>query len=120
MLFSHGLVKLQSYSEKAQSFPDPLGVGSPLSMALAIFAEFFCSILLALGLFTRLAALNLAATMGVAAIIIHADDPFKEKELAVVYFFGFLAFILIGPGRFSLDRFIFRRTAASEEEQDSS
>ena len=51
MLLAHGWPKLAGFSTKAAKFPDPLGVGSEASLVLAIFAEVFCSILLALGLF---------------------------------------------------------------------
>ena len=34
MLFAHGWPKLMSFSQKAAVFPDPLGVGSELSLVL--------------------------------------------------------------------------------------
>jgi putative oxidoreductase len=63
---NHGLDKLLTYSEKAGGFPDPLGVGSQVSLALAIVGEVLCAALLTLGLFGRVAALGLAITMAVA------------------------------------------------------
>lgn len=39
----------------ALAFPDPLGVGSEISLILAIFGEVFCSVLLIFGLLIRLA-----------------------------------------------------------------
>ena len=106
MLCSHGWGKFFSFSEKSASFPDPLGLGSTLSLGLATFAEFFCSILLMLGLFTRFAALNLLITMLVAGLIFHAADPFVKKELALLYAAGFLYFTLVGGNRYSLDEWI--------------
>ena len=53
MLVNHGLGKLQRYEKISTKFPDPLGIGSPLSLILVIFAEVFCSLLVALGLGTR-------------------------------------------------------------------
>ena len=58
MLTGHGWGKLMSFSEMAQDFSDPLGVGSTTSLALAIIGEVLCSALLTLGLFTPLAALG--------------------------------------------------------------
>ena len=49
-------------------------------------------------------------TMLVAALIIHGDDPWAKKELALLYFFPFAALFLTGAGRYSLDAF-FRREA---------
>ncbi len=103
MLFAHGMPKLLGFGDKAAVFPDPLGLGSPLSLALAVFAEVFCAALIALGLFTRLAAVPLVITMLVAAFIIHADDPFRKMEFALVYAIPFLTLAFSGAGRFSLD-----------------
>lgn len=106
MLFAHGLPKLMAYADKADSFPDPIGLGGPLSLALVIFAEFFCSIAVLLGLLTRLALVPLIFNMAVAVFVIHGADPFNVKELAFVYLVVYAALFLNGPGRFSLDYWI--------------
>ena len=106
MLGSHGWEKFASFSEKSASFPDPLGLGSALSLGLATFAEFFCSILLILGLFTRFASFSILITMLVAGLIFHGADPFNEKEMALLYAAGFLYFTIVGGNRFSLDEWI--------------
>ncbi len=109
MLIQHGWGKLMAFGEKSSGFPDPLGVGNTTSMALAVGAEVFASILLILGLLTRLAAIPLLFTMFVAAVIIHAADPFQKKELAILYGLLFLALVVAGGGRFSLDRVLRER-----------
>lgn len=48
MAAGHGWGKMVNFSERADSFPDPLGVGSPVSLAMAVLAEFFASIAIAL------------------------------------------------------------------------
>lgn len=103
MLLGHGLTKLLEFSTKVDTFADPLGVGSGASLALAIFGEVVCSALLVLGLGTRVAAIPLLITMLVAAMIVHADDPWARKELALLYAVPALTLLLTGPGRFSLD-----------------
>jgi putative oxidoreductase len=109
----HGFGKLMSYGEKAASFPDPLGLGGPLTMALAVLAEFFCGIAVALGLATRLALTQLIATMATAALIVHRADPFATKELALAYLVPFVVLFVTGPGRFSLDGWLVRRLGAA-------
>jgi len=99
----HGMAKLSSFSDLSGSFPDPLGVGSAVSLTLAVFAEAFCSVAVALGLFTRLAAVPLAFTMGIAAFVVHAADPWEKKELALLYLAAYLVLLLCGPGRLSVD-----------------
>ncbi len=105
-MLTHGCMKLSSFSEKAEMFPDPIGVGPVFSMMLVIFAEFFCAIFLTLGLITRFAALNLLITMLVAGFIVHSNDPFSKKELALLYAVGFLYFMICGGNKYSLDQWI--------------
>jgi putative oxidoreductase len=103
-IMTHGYPKLMKLLAGGTiKFSDPLGIGATASLSLAVFAEFFCAILLGLGLGTRFAALVLSITMAVAAFIQHANDPFARKELAVVYLLVFLTLLVFGPGRYSLD-----------------
>ncbi len=106
MLAGHGLPKLLGYAETVKVFPDPIGLGAHVALSLAIFAEFFCSVLLILGLGTRLAVIPLMVTMLVAAVVAHGDDPWAKKELAVAYLAAFTTLLITGSGGFGLDRFI--------------
>lgn len=109
MIIEHGWPKLANFSQRAESFPDPLGVGSQLSLTMAVGAEVFASILLILGLFTRAAALPLIITMAVIVFLVQGGNPFAEfrsRELALVFGFFYMMFLLTGPGRFSLDHFL--------------
>lgn len=103
MLLAHGVSKMSNFSQLSKAFPDPLGVGHTLSLVLAGGAEFFCSIAIILGLFTRFASLPLIATMFVAAFIVHSGDPFAKRELALLYFSCYTAIFFMGPGKFSID-----------------
>jgi putative oxidoreductase len=105
MAFSHGLPKLiKLVSGETGSFPDPLGVGSLISMILVVFAEFVCGLLVALGLFTRWALLPLIITMAIAILVIHQGDPFKKMEMAFIYLLMFFSLLLSGPGTYSMDK----------------
>jgi putative oxidoreductase len=101
----HGWSKLTSFSAMAGKFPDPIGVGAQGSLSLAIFAELVCGLLLAMGLVTRLAALVLIVDLSVAFVLVHKlslAGP-RSGELAFIYLAGFVALLIAGPGRFSLD-----------------
>ena len=100
---SHGFGKLANFSQAAPNFPDPIGLGSTLSLALATGAEFFGAIFLALGLFSRWASLSLFCTMFVAFFIFHSADPFQQKELSFLYALFFLLFTCVGGGKYSVD-----------------
>ena len=105
MLLLHGLTKFKTFSELSAKFPDPLGVGHQASLALAVFAEAGCSVLIILGLFTRLAALSLALSMGVAFFLVHNATLTGDKngELAFIYLAGCVTLLFAGGGVFSLD-----------------
>ena len=75
----------------------------------ASLSEFLGGICIALGLFTRPAALFVCMTMAVAAFIKHGADPLKRKELALAYWTISGALIFLGSGRFSLDYLIAKR-----------
>ena len=108
-LMQYGYEKFSKYSEWSKDFPDPLGVGSPVSLALVILAELFSAGLLALGLFTRFALVPLMINMSVIGFIIHANDPMREKEHAFTFLFTFVALFLIGPGKYSMDNLFMKK-----------
>jgi putative oxidoreductase len=103
MLFSHGLGKLKSFSENFHDFSNPIGLGDEASYLLTVLAEFFCSFLLVIGLWTRLAAIPLLITMFVAVFVIHIDDPWGRKEFGLLYAISYITILICGPGKYSLD-----------------
>ncbi len=109
MLSFHGWGKLTSFGTRLETFGDPLGIGSPLSLILTVFAEFFCSLALVLGFMTRAAAVPLLITMLVVVTIVHADDPWNKKEFALLYAIPFLTLVFTGAGKYSLDAKLFKR-----------
>ena len=50
------------------------------------------------------AFIPLIITMVIAAFVIHAKDPFGNKEMAILYLGAYLAIALLGPGKWSADR----------------
>jgi len=105
-MLTHGLPKLQNVIAGNFQFGDPIGIGATPSLLLVVFAEVVCSFLLMLGLATRLASIALIIDMAVAALIAHAGDPFGKKELSLLYLVFYLGFLIMGPGRFSIDHLI--------------
>lgn len=109
LMLTHGYAKLARFMNGERGFADPIGFGEELSLMLAIFTEFVCSILLMAGLFTRAVLVPLILIMLVAFLVIHSDDPFAKKELPLLYLVPFITLFLTGPGRYSLDQRIFGR-----------
>lgn len=113
MALAHGLPKLQKlFSDKNDQFFDFLGIGGMPSLSLAVFGEFICGILIAVGLFTRLATIPYMITMAVAAFIVHLNDGWGKMASPLMYLIPALVLFITGPGKHSLDEWRAQRRMA--------
>lgn len=103
MMLTHGYPKFLMLFSETISFPGILGMSASVSLFLAVFAEFFCSLLLILGLFSRLATIPLIVTMLIAVFLVHGDDPFSRQELGLHYLIAYVAILILGGGKYALD-----------------
>jgi len=103
-MLTHGYPKLNKIIESDFTFGNPIGIGEAPTLFLAVIAEFVCPILIIVGFKTRWMAVLHAITMFVAGFIVHGSDPFGKMELGLLYLVIFVAIILLGPGKFSIDR----------------
>jgi putative oxidoreductase len=93
---------------------------------LAAVAEFCGGMALIVGLLTRLASLGIMTNMIVAIGMVHLPhgDPFVGRpgshsyELAAVYLSCAVLFVILGPGRYSLDCVLFRSVSERQAECD--
>lgn len=108
-MLTHGLPKLSKLLAGGEiKFADPFGLGPGISLALTVFAEVVCSILVIIGLGTRLAVIPLIVTMLVAAFHAHASDPFSSKEKPLLFVIVFAVLFVFGSGKHSIDRLLSR------------
>jgi putative oxidoreductase len=104
LALAHGIHKIPP-SDKFIDGVGDLGFPVPLLFAwLAAFSELFGGILLALGLATRPVAFMISVTMGVAAFMQHANDPFATKEMALLFLSVSTLFLFVGAGNFAVDK----------------
>lgn len=103
-MMTHGWGKLMGFSEKAAGFYDPFGIGGEASLALVIFAEFFCSLLLVLGVYARIVLIPLIITMLVVVFAKHIGDPFGKMEKGVLYLGVYITLFLTGSGKYSITK----------------
>jgi putative oxidoreductase len=105
MLFLHGWGKLVNYSDLLAKFGDPIGLGKTPSLILVIFAEVVCAAAIAVGAFTRLSALILGFTMGVAFFIAHGGklSGSGSGEMAFLFLVACVTLVIAGGGKFSVD-----------------
>jgi putative oxidoreductase len=128
VILPHGAQKLlgwfggYGFSGTMHHFTENMGI--PFIFALlAILAESFGALGLVVGLGTRIAALGVGATIGVAALMVHVQHGFFmnwfggqagegfEYHLLVVGMA--LALVVSGGGKWSLDRLIARKGEGS-------
>ncbi len=107
-IMTHGLQKLSNFETLKNTFADPIGLGSQLSLILILFAEVGCSLLIIFGAFTRLAVIPLIIGMAVVTFVVHGADPFSGKEISLLYLAMFVVLGFTGPGKYSVN-FLLRR-----------
>jgi len=106
-MITHGLPKLKRLlGDEPVQFANVLGMGAPTSLTLAMLSEFGCSLLVLIGLGTRLAVIPLIITMLIVIFHIHIDDPFSKKELPLLYLTAFTGLLVMGSGRYSIDHLL--------------
>lgn len=109
MALAFGMAKLPP-PEQMITGVEALGFPMPYFFAwCAALSEFLGGILIAVGLYTRYAALFLGFTMSVAAFMAHANDPFNVKALPLMFLVSCILLIFTGAGRFSLDSIVRKR-----------
>ncbi|WP_068598458.1 DoxX family protein [Vaginella massiliensis] len=110
LMLTHGMPKLMNLiSSDPIQFGDPLGLSPELSLILAVLAEVVCAFFVILGLWTRAALIPLIINMVVAVFVVHAEHDFGKKELGIFYLMNYLALMISGPGRISIDYLINRK-----------
>ncbi|OJV15236.1 MAG: hypothetical protein BGO21_29990 [Dyadobacter sp. 50-39] len=109
-MLPHGYEKLTHFAELKNSFMSFLGLSDPVSLALAIGAELFCSILLAIGLLTRLVLIPLIITAFVIVFVAHRGDIVGEGAAGFLLLVGYITSLLLGAGKYSVDAVISKKT----------
>lgn len=109
LLKTHGIPKLLNFQETIEHIPDPLGLGASFSAYYAIFTNVICALLIALGLFTRLAALLIVVLTLSGLFLIHFNDSAKLQDVPLIYsiVFGYIAYM--GAGKYSIDHKLFKK-----------
>jgi putative oxidoreductase len=118
LFMAHGLVKLFGFPPGAQPGQQQLltmfGIGGII--------EFAAGLLIALGLFTRVAAFVASGEMAVAYWMFHAPKGFYPAvnggDAAILFCFLFLYFVAAGPGALALDNRIGAGRMAAREVAD--
>ena len=104
LMLTHGIPKIERLFADTIEFPDPLGIGAPTSLTLAIIGEVIAPIFIIIGFRTKLATLFPISVMLVAFFFVHLNDPSGRQEKALLYLAVFITIFLAGPGKYSIDK----------------
>jgi len=103
LFMEHGLAKLLHFPVAQPGLPDPL----PTIFVAAAVIEIIGGALIAVGLFTRLAAFICAGEIAVGYFMLHFPKSFwpivNGGEGAILFCFIFLYFAAAGAGAWSID-----------------
>jgi putative oxidoreductase len=110
LFFQHGMGKILHFSQMAGHFPNPIHIGPLPSLLFATLSDAICSLLVVLGVGTRYAALIVVINLATAFTLVH---QFKLSgphggELPLLFCGAFLALVIAGAGRYSVDAAFFR------------
>jgi putative oxidoreductase len=103
LLLTHGYDKMVHYNEMSQQFMPFMGLSASVSLGLLIFAEFFCSLFVIVGLLTRFACVPIIIAMSVALFMAHGGDITGKGQPATLFLLSFLTLLFTGPGKYSMD-----------------
>lgn len=102
LLTVHGLPKLLNFGHELTLIEDPLGLGAPLTLSLAIFAEVLCPLLIMLGLFTRAACVPILVVLLVSLLLVHPQWSLAEGQFGWLLLILFTTVLVAGPGRYAI------------------
>jgi putative oxidoreductase len=103
LFIEHGLMKLVAFPAAVPGLPTPL----PALLVAAAVIEIVGGALIAVGLFTRIAAFICSGQMAAAYFMFHAPQSFwpavNQGDAAILFCFVFLYFVFAGAGALSVD-----------------
>lgn len=130
MFMQFGIRQISQFREMASGFPSIFGWGSQTCLVLMIIVEIGCSVLIMLGLCTRLSTIPPIVSMIIAEQylvhdVLHTDTTminYMDVGYVPILFIGIYLFLLLaGPGKISLDYLIslriLDRTGKDEQEE---
>ena len=101
LMIPHGWSKMnkliRGLTGEGVEFYNWLGIGDTPSLILTVIGELIAPVLVLIGWKSRWGAALMAITMGVAAFMVHWEDPLSDKEHALLFFFPCAGLGFDGP-----------------------
>ena len=110
LFLRHGTEKLFTFGAMSQHFPNPLHIGVVPTLLFAAISDGICSLLIVVGLATRLAVLFSIINLFAAwALVLHFAFFGKNGgggETMILYLAACVSLFFLGAGKFSIDSLI--------------
>jgi putative oxidoreductase len=111
LLLKHGWEKFSDFHTMLTNtklrFPDPMHIGVFASLTMAQISDFYCALLVVIGLGSRFASAYSLMCITVAWVAVHHFSYFGPKgdhgEIIVLMMGTLLGLTISGPGRYSID-----------------
>jgi putative oxidoreductase len=104
LFVKHGLEKITHFPQMRSHFPDPIHVGPTVGLIVALLSDSICSILVAIGFYTRVAAAIIVINLLVVFFFMHKFSFMQEHaELVYIYLVVHIYILIAGGGRFTAD-----------------
>lgn len=110
MIVVHGFKKLGIGAAEAEKIPNPLHLPEAFNNMFAIAANIFFPFCVLIGLCTRLATIPTLAVTLTGYFIFHWNDAALVRDTPGIYSLVFLLILILGPGKYSIDNYIYRRS----------
>ncbi len=110
LIIVHGLKKLGIGVTIPEIVPNPLGLPETVNFIFATAANILFPVCIIFGLFTRLSTLPVLAVTLTGYFIVHGGDSLIERDIPFMYSLSFLLLLLLGPGKYSLDKILSNST----------
>ena len=109
MIVAHGFKKLGIGVAAAEHVPNPLHLPEMFNTAFAISANIFFPFFVLIGFCTRLSTLPTLCVTLTGYFVVHWNDSLLEKDTPFIYSIIFLLILALGPGKYSIDSYIYKK-----------
>jgi putative oxidoreductase len=109
MIVVHGFKKLGIGVSEPENIPNPLHLPVAFNDTFAVLANIFFPFLVLIGFCTRLATLPTLAVTLTGYFILHWNNTPLVKDTPFMYSVAFSLILLLGPGKFSVDNFMYKK-----------
>ncbi|TRZ43559.1 DoxX family protein [Robertkochia solimangrovi] len=109
LMIVHGFKKIGLGITTTEIVPNPYHLPESLNQGFAILANLLFPIMVIFGFLTRLAVIPILMVTISGYFAVHWHDSLLVKDVPFMYSTAFLFILFSGPGRISVDHYLFKK-----------